>query len=476
MSQSDTVDQLSSQITNKASKASSSQNGTSGKSVLVVDDDRGLLQLIEMRLQAEGYQAHCAESGEQALDMLEQISPAAVISDLKMDGMDGLALLEKIHQVRPVLPVIILTAHGSIPDAVLAAQKGVFAFLTKPINKQELFSSLEQACKINGNEQEEQSTWCDSIITRSAKMFELMEQAQLVANSDVSVLVLGESGTGKELVAEAIHNSSPRCEGPFVPINCGAIPAELLESELFGYRKGAFTGATKDYDGLFVQSNGGTLFLDEIGDMPMSLQVKLLRVLQEEKVRPLGSGQQISVNLRVIAATHQKLEQSIADGKFREDLYYRLNVVSLQLPPLSERKEDIPLLINHFLKNIANKTDKPLKKIATEAMKLAMQYHWPGNIRQLQNLVEKTVALCPGQVISETLVANSLPTQSQQVSPLTEAKQHFEKDYVKHLLKLTDGNIPEAAEIAGRNRSDFYKIVKRHGIDVDRYKFSSDES
>ncbi len=445
------------------------KNMTSENPILVVDDDPDLLQLLEMRLSAAGFKPYCCSSGEQALEQLEHLSPEAVITDLKMDGMDGLQLLEKIHQIRPVLPVIMLTAHGSIPDAVLAAQKGVFAFLTKPINKQELISTLEQACHASGNINHHDG-WAEKIITRSASMFELLEQAKMVARSDVSVLITGDSGTGKELLADAIHNISKRNNHPFIPINCGAIPPDLLESELFGHKKGAFTGAQNDYQGLFQAANHGTLFLDEIGDMPLALQVKLLRVLQEAKVRPVGATEHIPIDVRVIAATHRNIEEKIHSGEFREDLFYRLNVVNLQLPPLAKRKEDIPLLVNHFLAKVADRNGDARRKFSKEAMQLLMHYDWPGNIRQLENLVEKMVALSPNKVISEAMVKASLPHDEPDVLSLTDAKQAFEKNYVKQLLKQTNGSIPDAAKLAGRNRSDFYKIVKRHGIEAEHYQ------
>ncbi|WP_144394970.1 sigma 54-interacting transcriptional regulator [Pleionea sediminis] len=443
-------------------------NNSNSVSVLVVDDDHDLLQLLDMRLTAAGFNTCCCSSGQEALDKLDNFSPSAVITDLKMDGMDGMQLLEKIHQIRPLLPVIMLTAHGSIPDAVVAAQKGVFAFLTKPINKQELITTLEQACNTTTvvNQPDE---WSSNIITRSPRMFELLEQAKMVAQSNVSVFITGDSGTGKELLAQAIHSASRRHNNPFIPINCGAIPSELLESELFGHKKGAFTGANNDHQGLFQAADQGTLFLDEIGDMPLSLQVKLLRVLQEETVRPVGSTQHIPVDVRVIAATHRHIEKQISTGEFREDLFYRLNVVNLELPRLRDRKEDVPLLVNHFLNQVASQNNQTQRKFSEEAMQLLMGYHWPGNIRQLQNLVERTVALSPSKVISESLVRSSLPTDEQAITPLTEAKQAFERNYVKQLLKQTNGSIPDAAKLAGRNRSDFYKIVKRHNIDTNHF-------
>src|SRR5205807_503256 len=314
-----------------------------------------------------------------------------------MPGIDGLQLFEAIHRQHPALPVIILTAHGTIPDAVNATQRGVFAFLTKPFDSQDLLHKVAAALKLSGDDVAAGDTaataWREGIITRSPKMEDLLRQARLVADSDASVLIYGDSGTGKELLARAIHRASSRREKPFVGVNCGAIPAELLESELFGHARGAFTGAVQAHKGMFQAADGGTLFLDEIGDMPIPLQVKLLRVLQESEVRPVGSTQTIPVNVRIISATHRNLEEQKANGLFREDLYYRLNVVSLRLPPLSERREDIPLLATHFLRKLAERYKKPVPSLAPDAMAVLIAAPWPGNVRQLLNLLEQALAL-----------------------------------------------------------------------------------
>lgn len=436
--------------------------------LLLVDDDPGLLKLLGMRLISEGYSVVTAESGPEALRVLGREKVDLVISDLRMDEMDGLQLFSEIQKCHPGMPVIILTAHGSIPDAVAATQQGVFSFLTKPVDKDALYKAIDEALEQRSPATDE--AWRQAIVTRSPLMLRLLEQAGMVAQSDVSVLINGQSGTGKEIVAQAIHNASPRHDKPFVAINCGALPEQLLESELFGHARGAFTGAVSNREGLFQAAEGGTLFLDEIGDMPVALQVKLLRVLQERKVRPLGSNRDIEINVRIISATHRDLPKAMARGEFREDLFYRLNVVNLKIPPLSERTEDIPLLANHLLRQSADRHKPFVRAFSSDAMKRLMAAKWPGNVRQLVNVIEQCVALTSSPVIGDALVEQALEGENTALPTFVEARNQFELNYLRKLLQITKGNVTHAARMAGRNRTEFYKLLSRHELDANDFK------
>ncbi|HDG1689188.1 TPA: two-component system response regulator GlrR [Kluyvera georgiana] len=436
--------------------------------LLLVDDDPGLLKLLGMRLASEGYRVDTAESGQQGLRVLAKERIDLVISDLRMDEMDGMQLFSEIQKVQPGMPVIILTAHGSIPDAVSATQQGVFSFLTKPVDKDALYKAIDEALARSSPANDEQ--WREAIVTRSPLMLRLLEQAQMVAQSDVSVLINGQSGTGKEILAQAIHNASPRHAKPFVAINCGALPEQLLESELFGHARGAFTGAVSNREGLFQAAEGGTLFLDEIGDMPAPLQVKLLRVLQERKVRPLGSNRDLDINVRIISATHRDLPKAMARGEFREDLFYRLNVVNLKIPTLAERTEDIPLLANYLLRQAADRHKPFVRAFSTDAMKRLMAANWPGNVRQLVNVIEQCVALTSSPVISDALVEQALEGENTALPTFVEARNQFELNYLRKLLQITKGNVTHAARMAGRNRTEFYKLLSRHELDANDFK------
>ena len=450
------------------------QAKTQGKAqILVVDDDPGLLRLMQLRLEAAGYGATLADSGERALAQLAVSRPQVVVTDLQMGGMDGITLFEAIRAENPALPVIILTAHGTIPDAVSAVKGGVFGYLTKPFDAKALLVEIERALAVSGVPNAagvDDGAWRAAIITRNPAMEEVLAKARLVAAGDAAVLIQGESGTGKELLARAVHAASPRSNRPFVAINCAAIPEPLLESELFGHVKGAFTGAVRDNRGLFLSADGGTLLLDEIGDMPPALQVKLLRVLQEKQVRPVGGMQHVPVDVRVISATHRNLEAELAAGNFREDLYYRLKVVALNLPSLAERREDIPLLAGHFLNELATRYKKDVTGLSPEAVELLVAAAWPGNVRQLYNVIEQSVALTTTPRIPANLVQQAIQREQTEFASFEQARRKFERDYLAQLLKITDGNVTQASRLAKRNRTEFYKLLQRHQLDPRLFK------
>lgn len=446
---------------------------TAASTILVVDDDEDLLKLLSIRLQRAGFQVKTAASAQEALNLMAHLHPNLVLTDLKMRDMDGLALLAEIEARFPVLPVILLTAHGTIPDAISATKNGAFAFLTKPINDQELIASINQALALGGENHEpdqassDLSQWRSKILTRSPLMEALLQQAKLAAASEASVIIESESGTGKELLARAIHDASDRADQAFIAVNCTAIPEALFESEMFGHAKGSFTGAYRHHVGLFEQADKGTLFLDEIGDMPMSFQSKLLRALQEHSIRPVGL-EETPIDVRIVAATHQDLEEAIARKDFREDLFYRLSVVSLRLPTLSERREDIPLLADHFLKLFRSKGGP--SGFSTTATERLVAAPWPGNVRQLANVVQQCSVLCRSKLIPETMVEHALRGKNQGVVPLAQARNKFDFEYLSNLLQATDGNVAQAARLAERNRSEFYKLLKKHELDPSRFR------
>ncbi|HMD59465.1 MAG TPA: sigma 54-interacting transcriptional regulator [Steroidobacteraceae bacterium] len=438
--------------------------------ILVVDDDPGLLRLLTIRLRAENYEVEAVENGAQALAAASRFRPDLVISDLRMDQLDGIGLLKELQARWPGLKVILLTAHGTIPDAVHATQMGAFGFLTKPVEKQELLSQVQKALKISGFvDSASADDWRAAIITRNPTMEEKLAQAHMVAGTDARVLITGESGTGKELFAHAIHLASPRRNKPFLAINCSAMAEDLLDSELFGHVKGANANAIADHRGLFQSAEGGTLLLDEVGDLPMHLQVKFLRVLQENAIRPAGSSEALAINVRVIAATHRDLQQLLAGGQFREDLYYRLNVVHIDLPPLSKRREDIPQLVAHFLQEIAKETGTR-KIYAPEAVELLATSDWPGNIRQLHNVVRQNCALAQTPIIPIELVQQSLGGTQTKLPSFDEARDEFTRSYLSQILQITGGNVSQAARLAKRNRTDFYKLLGRHQLVPDDFK------
>ena len=437
--------------------------------ILIVDDDNDILSLLSVWLATEGFEVITAESGEEALTKIGINRPKLVITDLFMDGMSGMDLLTEIHADNPLLPVIMLSGQARIPDAVKATHLGSAAFLTKPVKQEELIEHVKRSLRLSPG-QDSHKEFSKDILYRSAEMAEVMELAEIVADSDVTVFISGATGTGKEVIAKAIHDASSRRNRQFIAVNCGAIPEQLLESELFGHEKGAFTGAVARHEGLFQAATGGTLFLDEVGDMPLTLQVKLLRVLQDFEVRPVGSTKSFPVDVRIISATHKELEKAVSDGEFREDLYYRLKVVPINMPTLEERRDDIPVLLSHFLKKYAVQSNKPEKHFSPDAVEYLTAASWPGNIRQLINVVDLCATLCKTNTISLSFAKKALQDKPGKVLTLKEAKQDFEKNYLISILRITDGHVANAARMAGRNRTEFYKLLNQHHIEPAQFR------
>ncbi len=437
--------------------------------ILVVDDDQEILTLLTNWLTKEGFNVNTAMSGEQALAEIAGNSPNLVITDLYMNGMSGMQLLTAIHSDNPLFPVIMLSGQAQIQDAIKATHLGCSAFLTKPIDQTELVNQVRQVLRLS-KDSKSGNGFARNVLYRSKQMVELLELAETVADSNVTVFISGATGTGKEVIAKAIHEGSSRRACPFIAVNCGAIPEHLLESELFGHEKGAFTGANTRHEGLFMAANGGTLFLDEIGDMPLNLQVKLLRVLQDLEVRPVGSTKSYPIDVRIISATHKDLEKSVNEGEFRVDLFYRLKVVPLHMPTLAERSEDIPLLADHFLQQYAEKNSKQIKHFAPAAVEYLIASTWPGNIRQLINVVDLCATLCKTNVIPMNLVKKALQDRPQQIKTLREVKQECEKNYLVSVLRISSGHVANAARIAGRNRTEFYKLLGQHDLDPSDYR------
>ncbi|MGQ0658053.1 MAG: sigma-54-dependent transcriptional regulator [Chromatiales bacterium] len=441
--------------------------------VLVVDDDSDMLALLARWLKGAGFSVTTASSGPEALARIGTLRPHCVLTDLYMEGMDGMTLLSQIHAANPLMPVIMLSGQAGIPEAIKAMHLGISAFLTKPPDRDALVANVSRALRLSSDHPDRRAGFGSGIIYRSTVMAELLEKAELVADSDVTVFISGQTGTGKEVLAKAIHDASPRRDKPFIGVNCGAIPEQLLESELFGHERGAFTGAMNRHDGLFQAANGGTLFLDEVGDMPLGLQVKLLRVLQDFEVRPVGSTRSVPVNVRIISATHQELGDAVKQGEFREDLYYRLNVVPLHMPGLAERREDIPALLDHFLERQAKKRGVKKKRFAPEAMEYLLAAPWPGNVRQLINVVELCATLTKTDIIPVSMGKTALREEPSGIQTLKVAKDTFERNYLVSVLRITNGHVANAARIAGRNRTEFYKLLSQHHLNPADFRKSS---
>ena len=444
------------------------QKSSKGR-ILLVDDDPGLLRLLAIRLQAEGYEVEAVASAAAALAALPRFAADLVITDLRMENMDGIALLKELRRQRPSLRVLLLTAHGTIPDAVEATQSGAFGFLTKPVNKDSLMAQVERALRVSDGGYSELGD-SPKLVTRNPAMQELLGQVRMLAAEDTPVMLSGPSGSGKTLLAQLIHLHSTRRDGPFLSINCSAMPEGLLEAELFGHAPGSLRDSGEALPGLFERAEGGTLLLDEIGDMPQRAQVKLLRVLQEKRMHPLGAGEAAPVNVRVLSATHLDLQERLMGGLFREDLYFRLNVVHLRLPPLESRREDIPLLAEHFLSEVAQEGGEQLV-FAPEALEMLVATEWPGHVRQLRNVVRQCAATASAPVISvEQLQAVHGKSPGGGLPSFAEARDEFMRNYLVQLLTMTGGNVSQAARLAKRNRTDFYKLLNRQQLNPDQFK------
>ncbi len=448
------------------------------KKILVVDDDENFLKLIRIRLELSGYEVVTALNEDEAVIRIKEETFDLAVLDLRLVHQDGISLMEEIHSINPYMPIIILTAHGSIESAVEAMRKGAYTFLNKPYDPDELLMQIEKAMenqrllsevkRLEGLLKEKYDF--KNIIARSEKMRRVLDLVSRVAPSDSTVYIFGESGTGKELIAKAVHLASDRRDNPYVTLNCAAIPETLLESELFGHERGAFTDAKKSYAGMFAQANTGTIFLDEIGDMSLSTQAKLLRVLQEKQFNPLGSGKPIEVDVRVITATNKDLETMVSAGTFREDLFYRIHVIPIELPTLRERKEDVPLLAEHFLKEMSLRMKKDIKGLSSAAMQKLMLYDWPGNVRELKNTIEQAVAVTQHDVISEEIILPTKDLPPELLKPYKKAVEDFKRGYLVRLLEFTKGNVGKAAELAQKYRADMYNLVKKHNINPEDFK------
>ncbi|MBL0713393.1 MAG: sigma-54-dependent Fis family transcriptional regulator [Desulfosarcina sp.] len=450
--------------------------------ILAVDDDPNILQVLKMRLISGGYSVSTASDAETVHRRIQTESYDLALLDLKLKDTDGIELMESVHAVQPGLPVIILTAYGTIQTAVDAMRRGAFSYLTKPFDGQELLVQVEKGLEQRRLSSEvrrlrtlvKNAGRFENIIGRSAAIQQILDQVSQAALSESSVYIEGQSGTGKELIAKTLHMCSARNEGPFVAINCAAIPETLLESELFGYQKGAFTGADRNRRGLLAEANGGTFFLDEISAMPMTMQVKLLRALEERTFFPLGAQTTVTVDIRIIAASNKNLKVEIQKGTFREDLYYRIHVIPIKLPTLQERREDIPLLAGHFLEKYTKAMGKNISGFTPSAMRKLMTYEWPGNVRELENMVECAVAMSETSPIRAELILGH-PVQGQagkEVVPLRAAKEDFERKYLIQLLESTRGNVSQASKLAGKYRADFYSLLKKHRLDPGPFRAS----
>ena len=446
--------------------------------ILIVDDEESVLALFRKILQKKGYDVHHASTGEEALEKLEAELFDVVVTDLKMPGMSGLDLLSKGKALDPTMPFIMLTAFGTVHSAVEAMKEGAYDYLIKPVDTEEFKLVVEKALELHRLQREvarlrsqlELDLDFHQIVGQSKPMRAVFRLIRMVAKSNATILIEGESGTGKELIARAVHRNSARVDGPFIAIDCASLPETLLESELFGHVRGAFTGAISNKKGLFVEAYGGTILLDEIGDTTMAFQSKLLRALQENEIRPVGTNKSIKVDVRVIAATNKDLKQQIARKAFREDLFYRLAVVPIHLPPLRDRREDIPLLIDHFVKKSCQENDLDLKKVSAQGVRQLMEYQWPGNVRELENLIARAVLISSGPEITPDFLFPLTTLNDSPNVPLSQATknvmQNLERQKIIEALHQMKGNRSRAARLLGISRAAFYKKLRSYDLSI----------
>ena len=448
--------------------------------ILLVDDETAILETLEILFRSEGYEVSVADSGPKAMAALEDEKPDIVLTDIRMPGAGGLDVLSQARAVDPEMPVILMTAQASLQSAVRAVNEGAYYYLQKPFANDELLAICRRAAEARALKAENKrlkkeihkrtNAGSARPVGAAARFVEVLELAETVAATDSTVLISGESGTGKEVVARYLHQLSDRSEASFFSINCGALPESLLESELFGHVKGSFTGAVKDKDGLLVAASGGTFFLDEIGEMSPSTQVKLLRAIQEREVIPVGATKAVAVEVRIIAATNRDLEEEITRGAFRSDLYYRLNVIQLHLPPLRERREDVPLLCSHFLDRLAAKDDGRRVALSEDALEVLTRYDWPGNVRELENALERAAVLSPGDAIATGALPDRVreaprPRIVADPSPPNPTMEVVEQAYIQWVLEAEGGNKTRAAEVLGIDPSTLYRKLNRYGIE-----------
>ena len=440
--------------------------------ILIADDEEQIREPLSFVLNKEGYNCKTVNDGSNAIKALQEDNYDILITDIKMPGMNGVEVLEKSREISPETIVILITAYGSVETAIQALRKGAADYLLKPLDFDEVLVRLKNLIRnkelfrfnkilrkqINTNYNFE------NIIGKSSVMKKIFEMVKQVSEVSTNILITGATGTGKELIARAIHNNGNRKDKPFIPVNCGAIPDNLYESEFFGYKKGAFTGADTNYEGLFKSADSGTIFLDEIAELPEHMQVKLNRVLQEREIKPIGSSFTIKIDVRILAATNKNLEEEVKSGSFREDLFYRINVVELKLPSLAERKDDVPLLVDHFINKYNNELNKSIMGIDNEVIKLFMSYDWKGNLRELENMIERAVLLCQEDIITPKYLPSHIFENKNELytDNLSEAIEAFEQNHINEIIKRTEGNKTKAAKLLGVDPSTLYRKMSKN--------------